>query len=251
MISFELTPKIALWLGTPPEKRDLQEGATLLLQVTRNRILFDNIMRRLPDSGDIIEYHLKKIHMLRLEAQTHQQVAGLMKQVNVIAQSHGLNRPEPAAQQATAQRTELQRGKRADHDELPPAVQQLYVDNADLARRMRECHTRLRMITQENSTCPDSDRLPFALELIKLDKKYRENFNLYDHYVKGTDPEDTVLAVDARTAARNAAKTCNLLLGKYAKKEDPQLAARIRAAYAKVVSPSEALTAKMQAASLL
>ena len=125
MISFELTPKIALWLGTPPEKRDLQEGATLLLQVTRNRILFDNIMRRLPDSGDIIEYHLKKIHMLRLEAQTHQQVAGLMKQVNVIAQSHGLNRPEPAAQQATAQRTELQRGKRADHDELPPAVQQI------------------------------------------------------------------------------------------------------------------------------
>ena len=72
-----------------------------------------------------------------------------------LFRARGLDNPDGASK-----RTDLQRGKRADHDQLPDEIKQLYVENADILRKMRECHVRLRMITPETSTCPDSDRFP-------------------------------------------------------------------------------------------
>jgi len=56
----ELTPVIKAWLDTDKDKRDLMQGATVLLQITKNKILFNNIVRNLSGSADIIEYHLQK-----------------------------------------------------------------------------------------------------------------------------------------------------------------------------------------------
>ncbi len=74
MIYLELTPQIKAWLETEPAARDLELGATLLLKVTRNRILHANIMRNLPARAGIIEYHLKKIYSRRLQDITNEQV---------------------------------------------------------------------------------------------------------------------------------------------------------------------------------
>lgn len=236
MINLELTPKIKEWLDTAPEDRNIQAGAELLLRVNRNRILYNNIIRNPVRHAATLEYHLKKILKQRLIDTTHQEVAQMMAQVDGIAVQHGLTR-EP--------RSEFQRGKRADHDELPPEVQQLYVENADIMRRMREAHTRLRMINSTNSTCPDSDRYPLAKDIIRLDLQYRDNWNLYDHYVKGTPLAATVRAVDSRTASKNAVKTINLLLGKYVKQPSDAQADRIRSLYAQIPNPSAKLKAKM------
>lgn len=236
MINLELTPKIKEWLDTAPENRDLKAGAELLLRVNRNRILYNNIMRNPARHAATLEYQMKRILKQRLINTTHEEVAGMMRQVNSIAASHGLTR-EP--------RSEFQRGKRADHDLLPQDVQQLYVDNADIMRRMREAHTRLRMINPSNSTCPDSDRYPLAKDIIRLDLQYRDNWNLYDHYVKGTPLSDTVRAVDSRTVSKNAAKTINLLIGKYAKQPSVAQADRIRDLFALIDKPSAKLKAKM------
>lgn len=236
MINLELTPKIKEYLDTPPAQRDIRAGAELLLRINRNRILYNNILRNPSRYADTLEYHLQKLLKQRLIDTTHEEVSRMMKQVSAIAEDHGLEKPE---------RSEFQRGKRADHDLLPPEVQQLYVDNADIRRRMREAHTRLRMINSSNSTCPDSDRYPLAKDIIRLDMQYRDNWNLYDHYVKGTPLAATVRAVDARTAAKNAAKTINLLLGKYAKQPSDAQADRIRELYAKIDNPSPNLKAKM------
>ena len=51
---------------------------------------------------------------------------------------------------------------------------------------MRNLHTKLELLSTEHSTCPDSERYPFLVEVIKLDKQYHENWNTYDHYVAGT-----------------------------------------------------------------
>ena len=118
-------------------------------------------------------------------------------------------------------------------------------------RRMRETHTRLRMINSENSSCPDSDRFPLAKALIEYDRQYRDNWNIYDHYVKGTPIAATVMAVDSRTEQKNAVKTINLLLGKYAKSPSESAAERIRALYEKIGAPSESLRKKMADAELL
>ena len=130
-------------------------------------------------------------------------------------------------------------------------VQQLYVDNADIRRRMRDTHTKLRLISPLNSTCPDNDRFPLAQALIEYDTRYRHNWNVYDHYVKGTPVEATVLTVDPRTEQRNHVKTINLLLGKYARNPNDDTAKRIKEIYAKIASPSDTLRAKMEAAALL
>ena len=236
MIDLELTPQIKKWLDTAPEDRDIQAGAELLLRVNRNRVLYNNIMRNPRRHAATLEYQLNKLLKQRLVDTTHEEVAQMMAQVDGIAAQHGLIRET---------RSEFQRGKRADHDQLPADVQQLYVDNADIMRRMREAHTRLRMINSTNSTCPDSDRYPLAKDIIRLDLQYRDNWNLYDHYVKGTPLAATVRAVDSRTASKNAVKTINLLLGRYAKQPSDVQADRIRGLYAQIDNPSAKLKAKM------
>jgi len=245
MIDLELTPKIKEWLDTEPSKRDLQAGATLLLQVTRNKILYANVSRNLRYHAGVIEYNLQKIYKQRLADITHEQVADMMVQVNAIAKSRGLENVEPS------NRTEFQRGKRADHEQLPAEVQQLYVDNADILKRMRDAHTKIRLISPENSTCPDSDRYPLAKYLIEQDNLYRSNWDKYDHYIKGTPVAAIAPTIDPRSESKNAAKLCNLLLGKYSKTPDESLADRIREAYAKILEPSERLRNKMRDASLL
>lgn len=242
MIDLELTPKIQEWLAADPDKRDLKAGAELLLRVTRNRILYANIIRNPSGKASLLEYHLQKILKNRLIDTTHEEVLQLMAQVDDIAAVRSLS---------TSPRTPFQNGKRADHDELPDEVKELYVENADLMRRMREAHTRLRMINPQNSTCPDSDRYPLAKAIIEYDRKYRDNWNLYDHYVKGTPLAATVMEVDARTAQKNIVKTTNLLLGKYAKAPSDAAAERIKALYAQITNPTEALRNKMAAANLL
>lgn len=247
MIDLELTPKIKQWLETEPSKRDLMKGAELLLRITRNRIMYANITRNIARHAGTIEYHLNKIYKARLADITHAEVRSMMVKVEAISDSRGLANPD-----GSSKKTELQRGKRADHDELPDEIKQLYVDNADIMRKMRECHVRLRMITPENSTCPDSDRYPWAKEIIALDTLYRENWNRYDHYVKGTPAASVQLVTDSRSESRNAARVIHLLLGKY----DPAnpnetLADRIRQTYARIASPTVAIRDKMAAAGLL
>ena len=242
MIELELTSKIKEWLDTEPDKRDIAAGALLLKRINRNQILYNNIIRTPAAKAPLLEYHLQRILKSRLIDTTHEEVRLMMTHVDDISRSHGLDRQA---------RSDYQRGKRADHDELPDEVKQLYVDNADIMRRMREAHTRLRMISPQNSTCPDSDRYPFAKAIIEYDRQYRDNWNTYDHYVKGTPMAATVKAVDVRTVQKNAVKTLNLLLGKYAKSPSEAAAARIRELYASVASPTDGLREKMSAAGLL
>ncbi len=246
MIELELTPQIKKWLDTEPSQRNLQRGADLLLRITRNKILYTNITRNIARHAGTIEYHLNKIYKARLNDITHAQVRSMMVEVDAIAGARGLESPE-----GSSKRSEFQRGKRADHDELPDEIKQLYVDNADILRKMRECHVRLRMITPENSTCPDSDRYPWAKEIIALDTLYRENWNRYDHYVKGTPVAAVQLVTDARSDSRNAARVIHLLLGKYAANPDEALATRIRDTYAKIASPTALIRKKMTDAGLL
>lgn len=242
MIQLPLTQNIKEWLDTPPSQRDLKAGAELLLRVNRNRILFNNIMRNLPKRAQLIEYHLQKIFKTRLIDTTREEVRNMMIQVDDIAQRRGL---------IGSSRSQFQNGKRADHDSLPEEVQQLYIENADIMRRMRDTHTRLRMINPSNSTCPDSDRYPLAQALIEYDRRYRDNWNRYDHYIKGTPLASTELAVDPRTQQKNALKTINLILGKYSKNPTEANAQRIRDLYNQIPNPPEALVNKMRLADLL
>ena len=175
MKNSELIPKVKEWLDANPDERDLAAGALLVLQLTNNRIMYQNFMRRPKQYASRIEYELKKKYNFYLQQLTHEQVAEMGKQVEVIAKEHNLPN----------EHEEFKKGKRADHDALPVEIQALYAQNLSIMQQMRRCHTQLQLLSVEHSTCPDSERYPFLKELIDLDKQYHANWEQYDHFKVG------------------------------------------------------------------
>lgn len=175
MKNSELIPKVKEWLDANPDERDLAAGALLVLQLTNNRIMYQNFMRRPKQYASRIEYELKKKYQFYLQQLTHEQVTEMGKQVEVIAKEHNLPN----------EHEEFKKGKRADHDALPVEIQALYAQNLSIMQQMRRLHTQLQLLSVENSTCPDSERYPFLKELIDLDKQYHANWQQYDHFKVG------------------------------------------------------------------
>ena len=175
MKNSELIPKVKEWLDANPEDRDLAAGALLVLQLTNNRIMYQNFMRKPKLYASRIEYELKKKYQFYLQQLTHEQVAEMGKQVEVIAKEHNLPN----------EHEEFKKGKRADHNALPVEIQALYAQNLSIMQQMRRCHTQLQLLSVEHSTCPDSERYPFLKELSDLDKQYHANWEQYDHFKVG------------------------------------------------------------------
>ena len=59
-IDEQLTINMQGWLNTEPAKRDLMKGAEMVLKLTRNRILYQNISHNPKKFASKIEYELKK-----------------------------------------------------------------------------------------------------------------------------------------------------------------------------------------------
>ena len=190
----KFTEQIRLWLETPEAERDYATGALYLLKLSGNQILYKNIVAALDKRHDVIEYQLQKYYNFRVQALTHAQVQEMEKQVEQIVAEH-----IPLA--AVADESPA-KGKGADHDSLPDEIKAKYVENLSLLQRMRELHLRLRSLSLENATCPDSERYPFLKELITLDKKLHANWEAYDHYVApGLDAVPSRSAKAKRSAA--------------------------------------------------
>ena len=171
----EVIEKVKAYLEAAPEERDLAAGALLVLQLTNNRIMYQNFMRRPNHYASRIEYELQKKYNFYLQQLTHEQVLEMGKQVEVISKEHNLPN----------EHEEFKKGKRADHDALPVEIQALYAQNLSIMQQMRRCHTQLQLLSVEHSTCPDSERYPFLKELIDLDKQYHANWEQYDHFKVG------------------------------------------------------------------
>ena len=193
----KFTEQIRQWLETHEDERDYAVGALYLLKLSGNQILYKNIVAALDRRHDIIEYQLQKYYNFRVQALTHAQVEEMAAQVQTIANEHHLTDDA-----STVPEDERRLGKREDHDSLPDEIKAKYVENLSILQRMRELHLRLRSLSLDNATCPDSERYPFLKELISLDKKLHANWEAYDHYV--APGPDTVPSRSAK-AKRSAA----------------------------------------------
>ena len=172
----KFTELIQKWLEIPTDERDYSVGALYLLKLSGNQIMYRNIMANPRSKAEFIEYNIRKYYNFRVQALTHYQVEEMQKQVDVIAQEHfSLEEENPAK--------DFKKGKREDHDSLPDEIQALYVENLSIVQRMREVHLKLRSLSTDNATCPDSERYPFLKELIELDKRLHSNWEQYDHFV--------------------------------------------------------------------
>lgn len=202
----QFNSKLQKWLND--DSRTIEDGCLLLLQMENNQIHYQNLLRH-PNKVAVMKYlvsELQKRLTVRLANITHKEVAEMDEQVKVIVKEHFCY--QDAAASGTSNGTsneEFRKGKRADHDQLPEEIQARYVENLDLLRRMREVHLKLRSLSTEQVSCPDSERYPFLKELIALDKQLHENWNVYDHYV--VDETVTAPATQAETETGSEAET--------------------------------------------
>lgn len=150
------------WLDTPAEERDLETGARLMLQANRNQILYQNVLRK--SNFDKIEYELIKF----LANNSQKDIAPIV--IRLVAKVEEIKATQPTAN----------KGKRADHDQLPLNVQTDYEQNLHIYPVMRSLHEKLKVL---NETGTDLDRLPVLTELLELDKTLRDNWNEYDNFV--------------------------------------------------------------------
>lgn len=180
----QFTAKLQEWLNTPDSEKNWDEGAILLLQLSGNRIMYANISVNPKGKADFIKGKLKQYLDYRLKELTHEEVKEMQAKVEVIVK-------EVIKPAETSEFADFKAGKRPDHDTLPDEIKVLYAENLDIVHRMREVHMKLRSLSLEDATCPDSERYPFLKEIIALDKKLHENWDAYDHYVVGSATSTT------------------------------------------------------------
>lgn len=266
-MDIKFTEKVQAWLDTPAEERDYDQGAIFLLQLSNNQIMYRNLSRNTKKNAQFIEYQIRKYMKFRLADLTHAQVTEMQKAVDKIVALRHLDREETPVNVAddtdvtgedtgtvdTPESTnvnvssEFKAGKRADHDSLPIEIQALYVENGNIIHKMRELHMRLRSLSVENATCPDSERYPFLKELIALDKQYHKNWQVYDSWSaeKAAEGAEQKLIEDERQAQKNIYRQINLTKGRYKKNPTDSLKEQIASLYSQLASPVETLTAEL------
>lgn len=198
----KFTELIGQWLNTPEAERDYSVGALYLLKLSGNQILYKNIVAALDRRHDVVEYQLQKYYNFRVAALTRAQVEEMSQKVEAIATEHRLSDSAPHKADAA----EVKLGKREDHDLLPDDIKAKFVENLSILQRMRELHLRLRTMSLDNATCPDSERYPFLKELISLDKQLHANWEAYDHYVIADPKAEPSRSAKAKRAAVSKTK---------------------------------------------
>ena len=190
----KLTEKIQAYLQTEPAKRNVMEGATLLLSLNRNRILFQNVVKRPEKYADKVEYELKKHLKIRLDDRTMSEVAAMDATVVPFAENTINKRLMLASDKAddidVPEELEVairHAGKRADHDELPDEIKEIWEKSANIWFKIKETYETLK--TMENA--PLCDRYEHLKILDESDKQYRKNMAWYDGYVLGSEIHST------------------------------------------------------------
>lgn len=233
----EILKKITAWLESPADSRNIEQGALLLLKVNRNKIFYRNCVMNPEKMEKRLVYELEKLVNRKIVQVTHKEVEEMAKKVQKIAQKHFTYQQDNPA-------SEFQAGKRGDHDSLPLDIQALYVENKSLVQRMRDVHVQLRIITNRPGFCPDSDRYPYLKELIELDTQLHKNWELYDNY--DANSPDIIPSIDAREASKRAVAYINLNKKRYGTNPTAELKEKLAEAYAKVINPTEKMTAELK-----
>ena len=209
MLDERLTKDIQQWLNSPQEQRSLEQGAEMLLRLNRNRYMNAQILRRANFAK--LEYELRKHLKIRLEGLTTREVV-LMEQ-NHLPRISEMLEAQPVIDADADHNAGNFSGRREDHDELPEDIQALYERNGEIYFKMKQIFETLKGM-EDATPC---DRHEYLLQLIELDKEYRENWNAYDTW-------SAVAAGSAKDAAQ--APTPNQLQAarKYLSENKPKLA---------------------------
>ena len=175
------TQQIQDWLNAEPSKRDITAGATLLLQCSRNRALYNSIIMRPQKYAAKLEYELRKYLRMRLDNMAVADVVRL--ETKVIPSVKDIVENPPVVSQDAPTAGSSGRGRRADHAELPAEIQALWDSNLDRYHSIVHLYNEVKSL-RDAQPC---DRYELLKQLADLDAKYRDNLAAYDSW----QPDDS------------------------------------------------------------
>lgn len=216
MLDNTITKRLLDFIGKVNRSdEDIVEGATLLLQLNRNRQLFQTVLTNPRRFEPTIVYELKKFVPIRQRGQTLEDVKKEASQL--------LGELKPAVSDAKIDGDEdlpAHGGKRADHDLLPADIQAIWQQNADRWKKIKALYNTCLGIEQP---CDLAESL-YALK--EEWYRYKSEFARYDDYVTNDGDKD---ATDAeRQTSTKDVTNARCYLSKMLK--DGKLAAMKKAA---------------------
>jgi hypothetical protein len=116
---------------------------------------------------------------------------------------------------------------------------------------MKELHLKLRTLSGNEATCPDSDRYPFLKEIIELDKKYHGNWKEYDSYTNSAEQAEKRIVEDIKERQKKLLRQLNLLKGQYKKSPTEDKKMKIINIYTQLTNPSEKLISDLRTLGIL
>ena len=204
----QFTEKVEKWLNSEhTSDADILKVATLMLQLTRNRILYNNILRKPSLYVDKIEYELKKHLKIRLDGMTLDDVQKMTTEVVPDARAIVAVTDSQVLEDkgVSTDDNPVIKGKRADHDSLPEEIQAKWTDNAELYKKIKKNFYLLLQLLD----APLCDRYEILKIQKELDVIYHANLEAYDNYKVDDEYADITAADDASTVAKKiqAART--------------------------------------------
>ena len=193
------------WLNMEPSLRNLNEGAEMMLKLSHNKVLYQNVMRNPVKFASRIEYELKKRMPMRLDRMTSEAVVSmdnkLMPETKKLIDAH--DAPVIDSDNDVPLSAKIAKGKRADHDQLPENIQKLWDDNGALFFKIKEIYNTL-LGMMDAQPC---DRYEYLKVLQDLDKRYHQNLAAYDSYKADSPQNKKQMDASEMIKAVSAART--------------------------------------------
>lgn len=163
----ETTERMVAWLTSEHNtEENVRLGATLLLQVNRNQGMYQRIMRNPLRHVETVVYQLQKLVDMRLEGYSIRDVVQLNSEVM------------PPIKEAIADEGEgkTSKGKRPDHDTLPGDIKDIWEQNAERWKKIKEVYNTCKSL---NKPC---DRFEHLKVLKEAWYTYKREMARYDDF---------------------------------------------------------------------
>lgn len=201
---------------TDRTSEEVISGATLLLQLNRNRQLFQTVMTNPKHFESTVVYELKKFVPIRQRGQTLEDVQNDARQLlGELKTAVNKETAENDSKDDSEMGLPMHGGKRPDHDSLPENIKAIWPQNAERWKKIKSLYNTCLGITEP---CDLAESLNTLKETWY---KYKSEFVRYDDYViensdetaqKGTTPVDYAKAItNARSYLSKAVKDDKLL----------------------------------------
>lgn len=192
----KFTEQLKAYLDQPEPERDIEEGATLLLRLDRNKNRYNTFLRY----RNVAIYRrslfaaLQRHLVIRLEGYTISEVARMDPKATEATKA-----VEQVAVVNNAGQVIDHKGKRADHDRLPEKARLQYQENLAIMNKMRRLRTEIDIKRQQGALPCDIYEL--LKQLLSLDDKRLKNWADYDAAVPVPPVKDGPATPEAGTAA--------------------------------------------------